>query len=85
MSNINPDELPIFQMPEELLEKLYDFTGNSHESSKGFLLTYVDQNGAPIILCRAGSPIIEMGIRKSLEQYLINLEGADTHLGLNDD
>ena len=85
MSQINPDNLTIFKMPEELLEKLYDFSGGTHETSKGFLIAYTDQNGSPTILCKAGSPIVEMGIRKSLEQYLINLEGADSHFGLNDD
>jgi hypothetical protein len=85
VSKINPENLPVFQMPEELLEKLYEFTGNAHDSSKGFLLAYTDQNGTPMILCKAGTQIVEMGIRKSLEQYLINLEGADSPLDLNGD
>ena len=85
MANINPDEIGVFQMPQDLLDKLYEFTGNSHDSSKGFLLAYTDQNGAPLILCKAGSQIIEMGIRKSLEQYLIGLENVDSPFDINGD
>ena len=85
MSEINPENLQSFQMPEDLLEKIFEFTGNGHDSSKGFLLAYSDQEGAPLILCRAGSQIIEMGIRKSLEQYLIGLENVDTPMDINGD
>jgi hypothetical protein len=85
MPNIDPDEIGVFQMPQDLLDKLYEFTGNGHDSSKGFLLAYTDQNGAPLILCKAGSQIIEMGIRKSLEQYLIGLENVDSPFDINGD
>ena len=85
MSEINPENLQSFQMPEDLLEKIFEFTGNGHDSSRGFLLAYADQNGAPLILCRAGSQIVEMGIRKSLEQYLIGLENVDTPMDINGD
>lgn len=85
MPNINPDEIGVFQMPQDLLDKLYEFTGNGHDSSKGFLLAYTDQNGAPLILCKTGSQIIEMGIRKSLEQYLIGLENVDSPFDINGD
>ena len=85
MPNIDPDEIGVFQMPQDLLDKLYEFTGNGHDSSKGFLLAYTDQNGTPLILCKAGSQIIEMGIRKSLEQYLIGLENVDSPFDINGD
>ena len=85
MSEINPENLQSFQMPEDLLEKIFEFTGNGHDSSKGFLLAFSDQEGSPLILCRAGSQIIEMGIRKSLEQYLIGLENVDTPMDINGD
>ena len=85
MANIDPEEIGVFQMPEDLLDKLYEFTGNGHDSSKGFLLAYSDHNGSPLILCKAGSQIIEMGIRKSLEQYLIGLENVDSPFDVNGD
>ena len=69
MSEIDPNNLSEFQIPRNLLEKLYEFTGSSNEASKGFLMAYVDHSGTPMIFCRAGSQIVEMGIRKSLEKY----------------
>jgi len=85
MSSIDPDNLPQFQIPSDLLEKLYEFTGNSSDSSKGFLMAYSDQNGAPMIFCRAGSQIVEMGIRKALEKYLIEIENVDAPFDISDD
>ena len=68
---INPEETGAFRIPPSLLEKLYDFTGDSSSQTKGFLLAYTDQNGNPVVLSRAGTQIIEMGIRKALEKYLM--------------
>lgn len=83
MSEIDPNNLPNFKLPSSLLEKLYEFTGSSNESSKGFLMAYVDQEGNPMIFCRAGSQIVEMGIRKALEKYLIEIENVDTPFDIN--
>ena len=85
MTPIDPNNLGAFQMPEDLIEKLYEFTGGSHDHSKGFLLAYTDQSGAPMILCKAGSQIVEMGIRKSLEKYLEEIENVDTPFDINGD
>lgn len=85
MSDIDPENLPSFQIPRNLLEKLYEFTGSGTDGSKGFLMAYVDQNGAPMIFCRAGSQIVEMGIRKALEKYLIEIENVDTPFDIGDD
>ena len=60
--NFNPEDLPEFQMPRNLLNQLYEFTGSSEEN-KGFMLVFVDQNGGP--------QIIEMGLRKATEEYLV--------------
>jgi len=85
MSDIDPDNLPTFQIPHSLLDKLYEFTGDQTEHSKGFLLTYTDQNGSPMIFCRAGSQIVEMGIRKAIEKYLIDIENVDAPFDINGD
>lgn len=85
MNNVDPENLPKFQIPQNLLEKLYEFTGSGSESSKGFLMAYTDQNGAPMIFCRAGSQIVEMGIRKALEKYLIEIENVDAPFDINGD
>ena len=75
--SIDPNDLEKFRIPANLLERLYDFTGSSADQTKGFLLAYTDQDGHPMVLCKAGSPIIDMGIRKALEKYLIEIENAD--------
>ena len=85
MSNIDPNNLPKFQIPAHLLEQLYEFTGDTNESSKGFMLAYTDQDGSPMIFCRAGSQIVEMGIRKALEKYLIDIENVDAPFDINGD
>lgn len=77
MSEVDPENIPPFQLPANLIEKLYEFTGDSHDSSKGMLIAYTDHKGSPMIFCKAGSSIVEMGIRKALEKYLIEVEGAD--------
>lgn len=83
-NNLNPDSLQSFQIPESFLEKLYEFTGNSSDSSKGFLVCYPDHQGNPMVYCRAGSQIVEMGVRKALEKYLIEIEGVDIPFDIND-
>ncbi|MBN86806.1 MAG: hypothetical protein CL885_04715 [Dehalococcoidia bacterium] len=67
---LNPDELPEFQMPRQMLDQIFEFTGSTEEN-KGFLLAFVDQSGAPQIITHASSQIIEMGIRKAVEEYII--------------
>lgn len=85
MSQIDPNNLPAFQIPQDLLDQLYEFTGSSSEGSRGFLLAYSDQDGSPMVFCRAGSQIVEMGIRKALEKYLIEIENVDAPFDINGD
>jgi len=84
MSKVDPENLPTFQIPPNLIEKLYEFSGSSHDSSKGILIAYTDQNGSPMIYCKSGSAIVEMGIRKAVEKYLIEIEGADMPFDINE-
>jgi len=74
---IDPDNLDAFHIPEKFLDQLFEFSGGQDDSSKGFMLCFVDQTGNPNILTRASSQIIEMGMRKALEKYLIQIEEAD--------
>ena len=85
MNNIDPENLSSFQMPEEILEKLYEFTGSSEEQTKGFLLIHTDQLGSPMIFCKSGSQIVEMGIRKAVEEYLSSIESVDKPFDINGD
>lgn len=72
----DPTNPPKFVIPEDFLEKLYGFTGGT-ESGSGFILSYVDESGKAVVYTRASSQIIEMGLRKALEQYLIELEEGE--------
>ena len=79
-NNIDPDNLNIFSIPESMLSKLFEFTGDA-DHSKGFILAYVDQDGKPMVYTRSQNQIIEMGLRKALEKYLISLEEAESMYG----
>ncbi len=83
--DFNPDNLPMFQIPDSFLEKLYEFTGNAEESSKGFMFCYTDQNGSPMVLTKASNQIVEMGLQKALEKYLTQIEEADIPMDSNGD
>ena len=74
--NPDPENIPSFKLPEQVLEQLYEFSG-SGDHSKGFLLIFVGQNGAPLIFSKTQNQIIEMGLRKAVEQYLQQSEQAD--------
>jgi hypothetical protein len=71
--NIDPENLPEFQMPLKLMDKIYEFSGNS-KVGKGVLIVYLSQDGSPVIFNKSNSKIIEMGVRKAVETYL---EGAE--------
>lgn len=72
MDNIDPENLEAFKIPEGLLEELFEITGES-ESSRGFLLACVGQDGRPFIYTKAASQVIELGLRKAIEEYLIEV------------
>lgn len=69
----NPDENFNFHIPETFLNRLYDFTGDS-KGNGGFVLTYVNDEGKAVVLSKVSSDIIAMGLKKSMEQYLIMSE-----------
>ena len=82
--NIDPENLGLFTIPEAMLQKLFEFSGDA-DHSKGFILAYVDQSGKPMIYTKSQNQIIEMGLRKALEKYLISLEEAETMFGASND
>lgn len=83
MPDINPDDLSSFRMPDSLLDTIFDLSGEGNQH-KGFILAFVTQEGKPIVYTRAQNQIIEMGLRKSLEQYLTNLEESESMFGFGD-
>jgi hypothetical protein len=81
--NIDPENLSDFDFPETILSQLFEFSGSTGGDS-GFILTYVNQSGTSSIITKASSPIIEMGLRKALEQYLDQVATQDLHLDSTD-
>ena len=83
-NDIDPDSLNEFQLPESILHQLFEFTGCT-DGDSGFMLAYVSQNGAPAIITKTCSPIVEMGLRKALEQYLEQVASSETPIDLGDE
>ena len=77
MKEIDPDNLENFHIPEKIISDLFEISGES-ESSRGFLMAFVGQDGRPIIYSKSASQVVEMFLRKSMEEYLIELEGSDS-------
>ena len=68
-----PDHLiEEFTIPNSFLDKLFEFTGDGDDG--GFILAYVTQDGRPLIQCKLGSQIVEMGLSKALEKFLDDME-----------
>jgi len=81
MEDFDPNTECNFQIPAEFLDKLYEFTGGS-EGQSGFVLSYVDDEGKAMVYTRASSQIVEMGLRKALEKYLIQMEEGEASIDL---
>ena len=82
MNDFNPDEISEFRVPEQLLVKIFELSGDS-EHNKGFILAMVDQTGKPVVFTKSQNQIVDMGLRKSLEKYLIELEESENLLDPN--
>lgn len=78
--SIDPENLGSFVMPQNILDKIFNLSGAA-DQNKGFILAFVDQEGKPIIYTKAQNQIIEMGLRKSLEKYLIESEESEDLYG----
>tara|TARA_R110000824_G_scaffold65538_1_gene170596 strand:+ start:8649 stop:8912 length:264 start_codon:yes stop_codon:yes gene_type:complete len=72
MEDLDPEKIKDFHIPENLMRKLYSMTGDS-ENNRGFILAYVSQNGKPMVFCKSDTQIIEMGLRKALEEFLLDI------------
>tara|TARA_B100001939_G_scaffold19594_1_gene16121 strand:+ start:1204 stop:1473 length:270 start_codon:yes stop_codon:yes gene_type:complete len=73
----NQENFKSFKIPENYFNKLFEFTGSSDESSKGFIVAYVNQEGCPLIYAKIASPIVQMGLIKALENYLDDMNNSD--------
>lgn len=82
--SIDPENLGSFSLPRSLLEQLFEFSGGP-DHSKGFILAFVSQQGSPLVFSKSQNQIVEMGLRKSLEKYLLDSEEAENMLNIDED
>ena len=80
--DIDPNNLPVFQIPDQFLEQLFEMTGGA-EHGKGFIMAYSAPDGRALIYSRCGTQIVEMGLRKALEKFLNEMEQAEDTLGFS--
>lgn len=48
-------------------------------------MAYVDQDGCPVIYTKVASSIVEMGLRKALEKYLIEAENSEESVDMSNE
>ena len=82
MSTLDPSDFQDFHIPENLLQKLFLMTGNA-DNNKGFILAYVAQNGKPMVFSKSETQIVEMGLRKALEEFLVDVGEKERTFGLD--
>lgn len=73
----NSKDLPKFHMPQNLIDQLYELSGNA-DKYKGVVLGYISEDGVPLIYAKYDSQIIEFGMRKALEKYLDSSDAFET-------
>tara|TARA_R110000744_G_scaffold334107_2_gene439484 strand:- start:766 stop:999 length:234 start_codon:yes stop_codon:yes gene_type:complete len=54
-------------IPQSLLDKIYDSTGSINGGNKGFMLIYVNKDGCPTITSKTENPCVEMALSKLIE------------------
>ncbi len=76
--DFNHDDIPNFVLPESFLKQLFDFSGST-DGNKGFILAFVNQDGSPMIYTKTDNEIIDLGLRKALEKYIIQMEESELY------
>jgi hypothetical protein len=71
------NEEAVFVIPENFLDKLYEFTGSA-DKYKGLILVHCDEKGRPIIFNNCESQIIESGLMKAMSSYLKRYDNIQT-------
>ena len=66
--NIPPGQ-PEFNIPENFLDQLYEFSGGA-DKYKGMIIALSSENGSPLVYSKYESPIVELGLRKAIEDFL---------------
>ena len=66
------------------MDKVFDLSG-AEDVGQGILLSYLTQEGTPVVFLKTNSKVVEMGLRKAMETYLEDLESTeDLNLGFLD-
>jgi len=73
MEEFEPEEQPEFSIPDSLVNKLYELSGDS-DKYKGLIIACVTEKGCPIIYSRFDSVITELGLKKAMSNYLLRTD-----------
>jgi hypothetical protein len=73
-------EMSKFQMPPNLIDQLYELSGNA-DKYKAIVLGYISEDGVPLIYAKYDSQVVEFGMRKALEKYLENADSSEFMFG----
>jgi len=73
MEEFEPEEQPEFSIPDSLVNKLYELSGDS-DKYKGLIIACVTEKGCPMIYSRFDSVITELGLKKAMSDYLIRTD-----------
>lgn len=58
-----------FSIPDNFIERLYEFSGGA-DKYKGIILAVCTENGSPTIYSKYESSIIELGLKKAVEDFI---------------
>lgn len=73
-------EMSKFQMPPNLIDQLYELSGNA-DKYKAIVLGYISEDGVPLIYAKYDSQVVEFGMRKAIEKYLENADSNEFMFG----
>jgi|TARA_R110000868_G_scaffold390826_1_gene660624 hypothetical protein len=73
MEEFEPEEQPEFSIPDSLVNKLYELSGDS-DKYKGLIIACVTEKGCPMIYSRFDSVITELGLKKAMSDYLVRTD-----------
>jgi|TARA_R110000803_G_scaffold103550_1_gene171658 hypothetical protein len=67
MTDLEEEKVDI---PQSLLDKIYDSTGSVNGGNKGFILIYVNKDGCPTLTAKTENPCVEMALSKLMEMAM---------------
>jgi hypothetical protein len=58
-----------FSIPDNFIEQIYELSGGA-DKYKGMVLALCTENGSPMIYSKYDSPIVELGLRQSIINFI---------------